>query len=96
MSTEPAWLTQLKSELEDMDPLARITVLGEWINIITTEVQPLLGNARRIAAVHQSLLDGWDVTRIAEVIGTRHTVIQRLVEEGRRLLRNADADREAE
>lgn len=92
MSTEPAWVTALWHEFDNMSDLDKIAVAGAWITKMTNELLPSLGERRRIAVATQLLHDNWDATSIAETIGARRSVITRLGFEGRQLLRERGRD----
>lgn len=87
MSETPAWLTAMREELSNMNWVDQFVAASHWMTLVTTEVLPELGTVRRTATAQQLLVPGWDATRLAETVGTRPSIMERLGEEGRRILR---------
>jgi hypothetical protein len=87
MVDEPNWVTALRCEFEAMEPLDQITAAAAWTTIMTNETLGYLGDARRKAVVQ--VINSWggpkEISRLAETLGTRANVVQRLWEEGKKI-----------
>lgn len=87
MVDEPNWIAALRAEFEGMEPLEKITAAAAWTTIMTNETLGFLGDERRKAVVQ--VINAWggpkEIARLAETLGTRANVVQRLWEEGKKL-----------
>jgi DNA-directed RNA polymerase specialized sigma24 family protein len=86
------WEEALWDELDALPEAERIVAMAETITRMSQHLLPLLGRERRTLAV--KLIEGktYSYSSLAESIGSRIGTVQRLVEEGRRLLREERVD----
>lgn len=85
------WEEKLWAELEDQTEPDRILMASSMITHIVRDLLPQLADVRRTTAASLVQSGNYTPTTLAENIGARPTTVKRLVEEGRRLLRQADA-----
>ena len=81
------WEEAMWAELDALPEAERIVVMAENITRMSQHLQPLLGRERRTLAVKLIESKKYSYSSLAESIGSRIGTVQRLVEEGRRLLR---------
>lgn len=84
------WQEAMWAELEAMDAVEQVVATGEWITELTQVVLPALGQHRRRKILEVLSRPDWDKTRLAETIGSRSATINRLAEEGRAMMREAE------
>lgn len=82
------WEETLWAELDALSETERIVVAGEVVTRIGQSVLPLLGRERRVTAVKLIESKAYSYSSLAESIGSRIGTVTRLVEEGRRILRD--------
>ncbi len=87
LGASPRWEKALWEEFNEVDSLQQITLAGEWITRMTQILLPQLGIRRREEVLHVLAEPDMDATRLAELLGTRRTAINRLAEEGRAALK---------
>ena len=83
LGASPQWESALWEEFNKAEPIAQITLAGEWITRMTQLLLPQLGVRRREAVLFALSEANMDATRLAEELGTRPNTIKRLAEEGR-------------
>lgn len=87
MVEDPVWMMAMRDEFDQLEPLEKITAAAAWTTILTNEVLGFLGDERRRAVVQ--VINAWggpkEIARLAETLGTRANVVQRLWEEGKKL-----------
>ncbi len=81
------WEEAMWAELDALPEAERIVVMAENITRMSQHLLPLLGRERRTLAVKLIESKTYSYSSLAESIGSRIGTVQRLVEEGRRLLR---------
>ena len=82
------WQDALWTELEAMDPLERYTACGEWITLMQQSLVPAMARERRTALIEAVQAADMDYYLIAEQVGSRKATVERLVNEGRAMLRD--------
>ncbi len=90
--TETKWEERLWEEIDGTTGPEKIVLVGEVITHLMRNILPMLGNARRMTAVHLVESGEYTPTRLAESIGARPGTIQRLIEEGRKLRRLGETE----
>lgn len=83
------WEEQIWVEMEQKTEPEKIIMAGDAIAHLMRYVLPRLANERRMAAVRLVESGAHTATTLAESIGARPGNVKRLVEEGRRLRREA-------
>lgn len=86
-----SWQDVMWDELEVMDPLERFVACGEWITTMQQTLVPQLSVKRRVDLAQACEERGNDYLQVAELVGSRKTTVERLVNEGRALLREHQA-----
>jgi len=87
-----AWEEAMWAELDALPEAERIVAMAENITRMSQHLLPLLGRERRTLAVQLIESKKYSYSSLAESIGSRIGTVQRLVEEGRRLLREERVD----
>lgn len=82
------WEETMWAELEALPEAERIVAIAENITRMSQGLLPLLGDERRLLAVRLVESKRYSIATLADSIGSRVGTVQRLVEEGRRLLRD--------
>lgn len=82
------WQEAVWEELEALEPLERFVACGAWITQMQQEVVPELAERRRLALVQAAEDYDNDYLKLAELIGTRKSAVERLVNEGRAVRRD--------
>jgi DNA-directed RNA polymerase specialized sigma24 family protein len=82
------WEEAMWAELDALPEAQRIVAIAENITRMSQGLLPLLGDERRLLAVQLVESKKYTYATLAESIGSRIGTVQRLVEEGRRILRD--------
>lgn len=86
---EPGWVQAMRDELAEMTHLERITCTAAWTTLMTNKLLGELGDVRRQSVVRLLEERGGakEIPWLADTLGTRVNVIQRLWEEGNKRAR---------
>lgn len=88
------WEKQLWEEIDSVPAAEQIVLAGDIITRVTRILLPALGNRRRAKVL--ALIDsGLSSVQVAESIGARPSTVARLLEEGRKIRRLEQLEREA-
>lgn len=91
MEKTPAWEAQLWAELDALPVEQQIVEAGELIIYITHNLLTALSHYRGDAAERAVSQPGMNPALVADHIGSRRTVIERLVSASRQRKREAEA-----
>jgi hypothetical protein len=81
------WEQMLDDTFQALEPDKRLIHYATIIMYVTRELLPRLSDERRREVLKMLEVPGMNDTKLAEMIGSRRTAIQRLATEGRRRLR---------
>ncbi len=82
------WEEAMWAELDALPEAQRIVAIAENITRMSQTLLPQLGDERRLLAVQLIESKRYTAATLADSIGSRIGTVQRLLEEGRRLLRD--------
>lgn len=86
------WVQAMWEELDEMDPLEQHVACGRWIIEMQQTLVPALSVRRRTSLVSAVEDSGEDYFTIAERIGSRRGAVERLINQGRAVIRSEQFD----
>lgn len=86
------WVQAMWEELDQLDPLEQHVTCGRWIIEMQQHLVPALSARRRTSLVSAVEASGDDYFTVAERIGSRRGAVERLINQGRAVLRKEQFD----